>query len=168
MAQFQFPSSARFSETRNRTFAKETSDRLKTLCRRPATIVDSNNSTRVGLISDESIEEISNCLRDLEDEDACDRPRTFAVLHMMNRLDLMPIFKLAGRLDNSFPYPDRRSLPPLMRKDQEASHQFLELQSHVMSTACQMEKGIDSPHVLAESGDVFFQSLGLLGKGGDA
>jgi hypothetical protein len=73
-----------------------------------------------------------------------------------------------GLLDNSFPYPDRQSLPPLMRRDHDASYQFLELQAHIMSTACQIEKGLDSPHVYAYSGDRFFQNLEKLGKGGEA
>jgi serine/threonine protein kinase len=55
-----------------------------------------------------------------------------------------------------------------MNRDPEACHQFLELQAHVMSAACQMEKGIHSPHVYAESGDIFFLHLEKLGRGGTA
>jgi len=147
-------------EARANNFAKQTSDRLDTLCQIPTSSGE--------VIADKHVDEIAQCLLDLGEVDASERPRTFAVLHMMNRIGLLPTFKIAGRLDNSFPYPDRRSLPPLMRNDHEASHRFLELQSHILSAACQMEKGEDGPHILAESGDLFFTTLGMLGKGGEA
>jgi hypothetical protein len=37
-----------------------------------------------------------------------------------------------------------------------------------MSPALELEKPGESPHVLAESGDIFLQHLERLGKGGDA
>ena len=169
MSKFQSWSDMAHNDNDHSNFMRETYNRLNTLCQIPPSSFDpSDNTKRVGLISDGDIEEIAHCLRDLDFEDACDRPRTFAILYMMNRQDLLPAFKIAGRLDNAFPYVDRPSLPPSMRKDGEASRRFLELQSHVMSTACAMEKGVDGPHVLTESGDMFFKSLGVLGKGGEA
>jgi hypothetical protein len=153
------------ADARGQAFIEQTYKELRNLCQH-TTHVDPK--TGKFLISDGAIQTIAECLKDLEMEDASDRPRTYAVLHMMDRLDLMAAFVAEGLFDNSIPYHDRRSLPPLMRKDHDACHQFLELQTHVMSTACQMEKGLDSPHVYADSGDVFFKSLEKLGSGGEA
>jgi hypothetical protein len=153
------------ADAHGRAFIEGTYQELRKLCHQPTNV---DPRTGKAVISDGAIQNIAECLKDLEKEDASDRPRTFAVLHMMNRLDLMPAFVVEGLFDNSFPYHDRRSLPPLMRKDHDACHQFLELQTHVMSAACQMEKGLDGPHVYADSGDVFFKPLEKLGSGGEA
>lgn len=155
-------------EDRDKAYIRETGERLRVLCRKPTYYIDPKTKIAGGIISDEDIDEISACLRDLEEDVAAERPRTYAVLYMMSRTDLISMFKVAGLWDNSIPYPDRRSLPPIIRRDPEVSHQFLELQAHVMSSVCQMEKGPDSPHVFADSGDCFFERLGSLGKGGDA
>jgi hypothetical protein len=151
-------------QSHDQTFADQTFEKLRSLCRKPT----NPDSKTQYVIPDKDFQEIGDCLRDLENEDASDRPRTYAVLHMMGRIDLLTAFVAAGLFDNSFPYPDRRSLPPLMRRDHDACHQFLELQIYVMSAVCQMEKGMDSKHVHVDSGDTHFQSLRKLGKGGEA
>ncbi|CAG8959252.1 hypothetical protein HYFRA_00012610 [Hymenoscyphus fraxineus] len=144
-------------EARNSAFNQETWDQLQKLCCKP--------SDPAGVISDEQFESIAACLRYLENHDASYRPRTYAILHMMNRVDLLISFVVVGLLDNSLPYADRKSLPPLMRGDADACFVFLELQTHVISAACYMEKG---EHMLVESGDNFFDTLERLGSGGEA
>ncbi|CAG8983807.1 hypothetical protein HYALB_00006773, partial [Hymenoscyphus albidus] len=146
-------------EARNSDFNQETWDQLRKLCCKP--------SDPAGVISDEQFESIAACLRCLENHDASYRPRTYAILHM-NRVDLLISFVVAGLLDNSLPYPDRKSLPPLMRGEHDACSLFLELQTHVTSAACHKEKGLNSKHMLVESGDNFLDTLGRLGKGGEA
>lgn len=163
---FDSPSAMASLKARNNAFVQDTHDQLRGLCRQPCN-VDPKSGVR-GVISDEKFESIAACLRDLEMDEASDRPRTYAVLHMMNRIDLITAFVVNGLLDNSFPYADRKSLPPLMRREHDACHDFLDLQYHVMSAACHMEKGLDSIHVHAESGDVFFQRIEKLGRGGEA
>lgn len=149
--------------TRNESFKVDVSKRLRTLCQKPTV-----ESGKPEVISDKDIQEISECLQDLEEVTAMERPRTFAVLHMMNRTSFMGAFEVAGLFDNSFPYASRRSLPPAMRLDQDACHQFLELQRYVLSDACQMENGARSSHVHTKSGDLLFKSLRRLGSGGEA
>lgn len=154
-------------EARQQTFVNETYQRIEQLCR-----LSMDGSSKTGhnaKISDDDVEEIAQCLRDLNNDDASERPRTYAVLHMMRRQDLLPFFVNAGLRDNSLPYPNRRSLPPRIRKyEPEDGHRFLELQNHVLSPALELEKVGESPHVSVQSGDLFFQSLHKLGKGGDA
>jgi hypothetical protein len=148
---------------RESDFLNRTYKQLRALCRRPLA-VDGQKT----VIPDKDFQAITDCLRDLGYDDYGDRPRHYAVLAMMERVDLLDAFHVAGLLDNSFPYPDRKSLPPPMKRDHDACHQFLDLQYHVMSAACQLEKGLNSPHVYADSGDVFFLHLDKLGKGGNA
>jgi hypothetical protein len=147
-------------ELRERQFMKDTADKLWKLCGRPSEIS--------AVISDETFAEIAGCLKDLGNEDQSQRPRTYAVLYMMARVDLLLGFITEGLLDNSFPYPNRRSLPSLLQQDPDACDLFLELQAHVMSAGCQMEKGRNGQHVYTDSGDSFFEILGKLGKGGEA
>lgn len=153
------------AENREQDFVRDTYQRIRYLCSVPGTSKDGSKI----LISDTDIEELAQCLRDLKEDEASERPRTYAILHMIQRQDLISVFVAKGLRDNSFPYPDRRSLPPRMSKyEPDACHAFLDLQGHVMSPALELEKPGESPHVLAESGDRYFQQLGRLGKGGDA
>lgn len=153
-------------EARDHRFVDETYQRIRGLCRPP---MDNTKTGAKGMISDESIEDIARCLRELSEDEASVRPRTYAVLFMIDRLDLLKLFAVKGLLDNSFPYPNRRSLPPTMCKfEPDACHQFLDLQAHITSPALELEKLGESPHVLTDSSDTFLESLGRLGKGGDA
>lgn len=112
--------------------------------------------------------EIADCLREIENIEASYRPRTYALLSMIGKRDLMPLFVAFGLNDHSLPYLDRRSLPPPLSRDPEASRQFLELQSHVISPACHMEDSQDCRHWSIPSGDLYFRSLQKLGRGGEA
>lgn len=146
---------------------ERTCQELVRLCQQP-TNIEANGQKAV--IDDKTFQDISDCLRDIDHIAASERPRTYTVLSMMKppRRDLIPIFVAFGLSDNSLPYPDRRSLPSALKGDAEASRQFLELQSYVISPACQMENRDDCRHWQIPSGDSYFRSLGRLGKGGEA
>ncbi|KAJ5043134.1 uncharacterized protein L3040_004517 [Drepanopeziza brunnea f. sp. 'multigermtubi'] len=147
------------------TSAERACQELDRLCQQPAG-VDANGLKMV--IDDRTFQDIADCLRDIDHIGASDRPRTYAILSMMKRRDLMYAFIAFGLGDNSLPYLDRRALPSALRKDPDASRQFLELQQHVISPACQMESSEDSRHWNIPSGDSYFRSLGRLGRGGEA
>jgi hypothetical protein len=68
------------------------------------------------------------------------RPRTYAVLLIIDRLDAMDYFVNAGLLDTQFPYSESRIPPPLM--DRQSKSQFLKAQSLVLSKATDIENGI--------------------------
>ncbi|KAE8442863.1 hypothetical protein EG329_002605 [Mollisiaceae sp. DMI_Dod_QoI] len=154
-------------DARESAFIPATYAKLRELCRLP--IHGQLKTGAKSLISDSDIEEIAQCLRDLKEDEASERPRTYAVLHMMGRQDLLPVFVASGLRDNSFPYPDRRALPPRMSKyEPDACHWFLEFQAHIMSPALELERMGESPHIVVESGDLMFQYMERLGKGGDA
>ncbi|KAH7393594.1 hypothetical protein BKA64DRAFT_709932 [Cadophora sp. MPI-SDFR-AT-0126] len=139
---------------------------LKRLCQRPAR-VDEATGLKV-IISDHDIDEISACLKDLEHVKASARPRTYAVLYMMGRQDLLDVFVTFGLNDRSLPYLDRRALPSPLRRDAEVSQQFLDLQEHVISPAYQLENDDTCKHVHLPAGDLFYKPCGRLGKGGEA
>ena len=140
---------------------------LRRLCQRPMSPDDATEPKAV--LSDQAIDEISSCLNDIEHHEASHRPRTYAILYMMGRQDLMEIFVAFGT-DRSLPYLDRRALPPALRKDAEASQQFLDLQAHVISPAYQMESSDTYKHYILRSGecDSFYKPCERLGKGGEA
>jgi hypothetical protein len=140
-------------------YPAETELELRELCGVPFYSDWQTGCKRPGVISDENIQKISACIKDVEGLETSERPRIYAVLHMMSRQDLLPAFVAAGFHDSSLPYSDRQSFPPLMREDEpDACSRFLELQAHVMSPGPGPQKD-ESPHVMAESGDVFFQHL---------
>lgn len=149
---------------RELTFEEQVVQDLSKLCQQPK---GTDASGLKPVIDDETFEKIAQCLRDIGHVDAASLPRTYAVLFMMGRLDLMPTFKAFGLTDRSLPYPDRLSLPVALRKDPDASRKFLDLQCHVISAACQIENG-EGQHWALSSGDLYFESLGKLGKGGEA
>ncbi len=93
-----------FQQDRQPTWLEQTSGELQRLCLQPTNI--DPETRQKGVIPDRSFETIAECLRDLGYDNYADRPRHYAVLSMMNRVDLLPAFEIAGLLDNSFPYPE--------------------------------------------------------------
>ncbi|KAH0563177.1 hypothetical protein GP486_002253 [Trichoglossum hirsutum] len=91
------------------------------------------------------------------------RPRTYAVLRMIDRIDLFDIFILEGLKDIAFPYTDSRlplSLSPT------AKARFLRAQNSVLTKASDLEK-IDGRHRhLDQDADAYFNILKILGRGG--
>ena len=79
------------------------------------------------------------------------RPRTWYVLHEMNRLDTMTAFIYQGLNDTSLPHR-RDSLPETLNADDAQA--FLELQELIPSDILHLEKG---KHVTLKNGDVLFE-----------
>lgn len=79
------------------------------------------------------------------------RPRTWYILHELNRLDTMNAFIYQGLNDTSLPHR-RDSLPEILNADDARA--FLELQELITSDILQFEKG---KHVTLKSGDILFE-----------
>lgn len=93
------------------------------------------------------------------------RPRTYAILRMVDRLDIMDSFVAEGLYDISFPYSPE-TLPRALRKSTDQA-KFLELQTLVLTTqALDVESGGRRHRHLGEDGDVHFQPIKSLGRGG--
>jgi hypothetical protein len=67
------------------------------------------------------------------------RPRTYTVLLMIGRLDVMDAFVNAGLLDIQFPYPEARLPAPLV--DQFSRDRFMKSQLLVLTKATDIENG---------------------------
>ena len=65
------------------------------------------------------------------------RPRTYAVLRMIDRMDLFDTFILDGLKDIAFPYSDSR-LPNSLNPTAKAK--FLQAQNSVLTKASDLEK----------------------------
>jgi serine/threonine protein kinase len=93
------------------------------------------------------------------------RPRTYAVLRMINRVDIMDSFVTGGLYDISFPYSEK-TLPDVLRSP-AARSKFLELQPLVLATqAADVESGKGRHRHFAQDGDIHFKRIKQLGKGG--
>ncbi|KAI9821204.1 MAG: hypothetical protein M1827_003938 [Pycnora praestabilis] len=141
--------------------------RLGDLCAPPKY---SDGSTGTVTIPDETFEEISRLLihveHHLQKSGWSDRPRTYAVLRMIDCIHAMPIFIASGLNDMSFPYTSRRSLDGLL-KGYKDCQEFLNLQSCVLTDAYEIEKGFEGRHIcLKKDGDELFASKRLIGQGG--
>lgn len=117
-------------------------------------------------ISDDAFQEISDVLLDLRCEPEWSRrPRTYAVLRMMDAIKYMPSFINFGLNDNSFPYPNRRALPPGIQDSLDLSEAFLQKQEHVLSDACDLENEREGRHIAVKDGDKLFRWYKKLGRG---
>ncbi|KAH0536018.1 hypothetical protein FGG08_007085 [Glutinoglossum americanum] len=93
------------------------------------------------------------------------RPRTYSVLRMINRVDVMSSFVSEGLYDISLPYSEK-TLPDVFGSP-AARSRFLESQPLVLATqAADMESGEGRHRHFVESGDVHFQRIKELGRGG--
>jgi hypothetical protein len=115
-------------------------------------------------IEDDAFEEITDCLMDIGREDWSRRPRTYAVLRMMDSVRYMDAFASNGLNDNSFPYRNKRDLPAEIQSI-ELSEAFLELQHWVLSDACDLENENEGRHISVKDGDKLFKCGKILGKG---
>ncbi|KAI9868230.1 MAG: hypothetical protein M1813_006975 [Trichoglossum hirsutum] len=108
---------------------------------------------------------ISRFLKKLKKDDWSLRPRTYAVLRMINRLDDMPVFVREGLYDISLPYTER-TLPEEFRSI-AARSKFIEIQSMVLfRQGIDLERGERRHGHFSVSGDTYFEPVELLGKGG--
>lgn len=95
------------------------------------------------------------------------RPRTYAILRMINKLDVMDYFIAEGLRDISFPYSEK-TLPEVIDNPSSRS-KFLELQNLVLTATAQaadLERDGGRHRHFAHSGDKHFESIKLLGVGG--
>ena len=79
------------------------------------------------------------------------RPRTYFILHQINRLDVMEAFIAQGLNDTSLPYKGRRNLPESFSVYE--SEAFLKWQEVVDSDLLHFEEG---RHIYVPNGDIFF------------
>lgn len=87
-------------------------------------------------------ESIFDKIRDLLDlvgkPEWSQRPRTYAVLLMIDRLDVLDAFVEGGLFDIEFPYHKNRLPIPL---DQKSRDQFVSIQSLVLTKSTELEIG---------------------------
>ncbi|KAF4534156.1 NEK protein kinase [Lasiodiplodia theobromae] len=91
-----------------------------------------------------------------------DRPRTYTVLRLINRIDAMDDFILNDYLDIQLPYTERR-LPEILKG--ASRHTFLEKQAVVLTGANELELERGRHRHLNVDGDTFFTILSHLGAG---
>lgn len=93
------------------------------------------------------------------------RPRTYAILRMINRVDTMNTFVAEGLYDISLPY-SQKTLPDTL-KDPTIRLKFLEVQSLVLTIqATDIESGDGQHRHFAQDADIHFELIKQLGKGG--
>lgn len=130
-------------------------DRLAKLCARPSQTDAKDKAHR---LTEAHIAEISNLLEDIiRKKEFSSRPRTYAVLRMINCHHAMNAFISEGLTDGSFPYT-RHRLPRIL--DFEEAKEFLLCQRYVYSDVLDIEKGV---HVTLADGDVCFDKGRTLG-----
>ena len=93
--------------------------------------------------SDTSFDAIANLLRQAGREEWSLRPRTYAVLRMINIVQLLDEFIKAEFWDIELPY-SYSTLPHGLSASQR--HNFLEKQDLVLTKAAKIEGGISSSH----------------------
>lgn len=91
-----------------------------------------------------------------------DRPRTYTVLRLIDRIDAMDDFVLNDFLDIQLPYTERR-LPEILKGS--SRHTFLEKQAVVLTGANELELERGRHRHLNVDGDTFFTILSHLGAG---
>ncbi|KAI9765695.1 MAG: hypothetical protein M1839_005400 [Geoglossum umbratile] len=93
------------------------------------------------------------------------RPRTYAILYMISRVDVMNAFVTEGLYDISLPF-SQKTLPDVL-KNPAARLKFLELQPLVISEqAATVESGQGRHRHFLQDGDVHFKRIKQLGQGG--
>ncbi|KAI9736267.1 MAG: hypothetical protein M1834_001153 [Cirrosporium novae-zelandiae] len=95
------------------------------------------------------------------------RLRTYIVLRILKRIDILDDFSKSELLDFSFPYSPKY-LPNSIRENATLTNEFLRLQQHVLSSpdSLEFQRGSDLKHQYFEDGDRIYKSLRDLGEGG--
>jgi hypothetical protein len=116
-------------------------------------------------IDDDAFEEISDLLLNIGHKESWSRrPRTYAVLKMMNAVPHMDAFETHGLNDTSFPYRKKRDLPPELQSF-NMSESFLGYQKYVMCDSCDLEKDKEGRHISVKDGEKLFRWHEKLGRG---
>lgn len=130
-----------------------------------APILKDCTSASATKLTDAEVTEISQLLQRLGKREWSLRPRTYAVLRMINRVDTMRAFVLEGLYDISIPYSEK-TLPSGL-ESVAARSKFLELQCLVMTTeGVDLESGKGTHANFYHDGAAQFESIKVLGSGG--
>ena len=114
--------------------------------------------------SETSLRDISAILRQSGQESWSRVPRIYTVLRIIDRLPAIDLFLTEGLSDLWFPF-SAKSLPASF-KSQKARCDFLDAQQLVLSKGLSLEKGGSKHRHFSDSGDVPFEKVAELGKGG--
>lgn len=115
-------------------------------------------------LSDADFDHIAEVLLQANRKEWSYRPRTYALLKMINAIDLMDDFVKDDCLDIALPYV-RGNLPKSLSPEQR--DRFLEKQGSVMTETASIEGGLKAKHAnFADSADNHLEALGELGEGG--
>ncbi|KAI9853597.1 MAG: hypothetical protein M1813_002052 [Trichoglossum hirsutum] len=119
--------------------------------------------TNQSQLADSDFDAIGRLLYQVGKQEWSHRPRTYAVLRMIDRIDLLDTFILDGLKDIAFPYVDSR-LPTSLNPTAKA--RFLQAQKLVLTKASDLEKSDGRHRHLDQDADTHFHILKILGRGG--
>ncbi|OMP84546.1 Calcium/calmodulin-dependent protein kinase type 1G [Diplodia seriata] len=125
------------------------------------TLASDESSVRARF-DDETFDKITNLLACVGRPEWSLRPRTYALLRMINRPDYMHQFVHHGLRDIHLPYDNLR-LPSFL--DDASRHMFMEKQSSVLTKANALELENGRHRHFDSSADCHFLILGTLGRG---
>lgn len=114
--------------------------------------------------AESDFDQVSELLSQIGKEDWSYRPRTYAVLRIIDRIDLFDNFIIEGLKDIAFPY-SANQLPQAFNGHSIRSR-FLEKQNLVLTKALDLEIEGGRHRHFAQDADMHFDNLGLLGRGG--
>lgn len=115
-------------------------------------------------LSDADFDRITEILCQANREEWSFRPRTYALLRMINAIDLLDDFVQLNCWDIALPYT-KDNLPPSLSPEQRDC--FLKKQDSVLTKAARIEGGLTSTHAnFADNADNHLESLNKLGDGG--
>lgn len=121
------------------------------------------NENRKKLVA-KDFEHISKLLEHLGQREWSLRPRTYAVLRLINCTEAMNIFVTLGLYDIAFPYSER-TLPEAIKSHTVRSN-FLQAQSLVTTKAMTLESSDGGHRHFADDGELAFRRERILGQGG--
>jgi len=114
-------------------------------------------------LSDADFDRIAAILLQANREEWSFRPRTYALLRMINATALLDDFVKKNCLDIALPYT-RGNLPKSLSPEQR--DHFLKKQNSVMTKAASIEGGLKSRHANLHNADDHLEALDKLGEGG--
>ncbi|KAH7346974.1 kinase-like domain-containing protein [Pyrenochaeta sp. MPI-SDFR-AT-0127] len=141
----------------------------------PRHVLDDHAAKLVGQIQEEhrstmrceeaNFDRLASILTEMGKNNWALRPRTYAVLRMIDRLDVMDNFIEQDLRDIHFPYTERRL--PVCLSEIADRLRFIEAQDHVLTAARDVEDIESKVHRnLKNSGDEMFYFVVNLGRGG--
>ena len=114
--------------------------------------------------TDSDFDKMSQLLLQLGKVEWSYRPRTYAVLRMIDQVDLFDSIIAEGLKDIAFPYTPEQ-LPQALNSPSLRS-KFLENQKMVSTKATDLENKSGRHRHFAQDADIHFDNLGILGRGG--